>query len=49
MIVFGVTIATFITLFLVPLVYLVLTRRSGSPQAVGRRIDAALRGPQLAE
>jgi multidrug efflux pump len=41
-IVFGVAIATFITLFLVPILYQTLARYTGSPDAVGRELDQAL-------
>jgi len=41
-IVFGVSIATFITLFLIPILYSRLARYTGSPEAIGRRLDAAL-------
>jgi multidrug efflux pump len=51
-IVFGVALATMITLFLIPILYSRLAKRTGSPQAVGRKLDAALdkpREPQPAE
>ncbi|RYD58495.1 MAG: efflux RND transporter permease subunit [Sphingomonadales bacterium] len=41
-IVFGVSIATVITLFLIPILYSRLAKKTGSPQAVGRALDAAL-------
>ena len=41
-IVFGVSIATFITLFLIPILYSRLARYTGSPEAIGRQLDAAL-------
>ena len=41
-IVFGVSIATLITLVLIPLVYARLARYTGSPDAVSRRLDAEL-------
>lgn len=41
-IVFGVTIATAITLFLIPILYARLARYTGSPEAVGRALDEAL-------
>jgi multidrug efflux pump len=44
-IVFGVAIATFITLFIVPILYQRLARYTGSPDAVGRELDQALREP----
>jgi multidrug efflux pump len=53
-IVFGVAIATVITLFLIPILYARVARYTGSPDAVGRKLDAALAGrgevsPQPAE
>jgi multidrug efflux pump len=45
-IVFGVALATMITLFLIPILYSRLAKRTGSPQAVGRKLDAALQAPQ---
>ncbi len=48
-IVFGVALATLITLFLIPILYSRLARRTGSPQAVGRELDAALGAPPLVE
>lgn len=51
-IVFGVSIATIITLFLIPILYSRLAKRTGSPEAVGRKLDAALgesAAPQPAE
>jgi multidrug efflux pump len=44
-IVFGVTIATLITLFLIPLLYSRLARFTGSPLAVTRRLEGELDGP----
>ncbi len=41
-IVFGVSIATAITMFVVPILYARLARRTRSPQAVGRELEAAL-------
>ncbi|KQU49608.1 multidrug transporter AcrB [Sphingomonas sp. Leaf339] len=41
-IVFGVSIATAITMFVVPVLYARLAGRTRSPQAVGRELDAAL-------
>jgi multidrug efflux pump len=41
-IVFGVTIATAITLFVVPILYRRLARNTGSPQAVARRLRALM-------
>ncbi len=51
-IVFGVSIATVITLFLIPLLYSRLARFTGSPEAVSRKLEAQLSGgmaPQPAE
>jgi len=48
-IVFGVTLATLITLFLIPILYKKLAARTGSPNAVGRKLDAALGTTQPAE
>ncbi len=44
-IVFGVSIATFITLFLIPILYSRLARYTSSPEAVGRKLDSELGGP----
>jgi multidrug efflux pump len=44
-IVFGVSIATFITLFLIPILYSRLARYTGSPEAVGRALDSELGVP----
>ncbi|HEV7661397.1 MAG TPA: efflux RND transporter permease subunit [Allosphingosinicella sp.] len=44
-IVFGVAIATIITLFLIPLLYSRLARYTGSPLAVTRRLEGQLSGP----
>ena len=44
-IVFGVSIATVITLFLIPLLYSRLARYTGSPLAVTRRLEGQLSGP----
>jgi multidrug efflux pump len=41
-IVFGVSLATIVTLFLVPLVYALISRRTGSPEAVSRKLDSLL-------
>lgn len=41
-IVFGVAIATFITLFLIPVLYSRLAKYTGSPSAEGRKLDEAL-------
>lgn len=43
-IVFGVSIATLITLVLVPVLYQALCRKTSSPQTVARRLAAALSG-----
>jgi multidrug efflux pump len=48
-IVFGVSIATVITLFLIPLLYSRLARYTGSPLAVTRRLEGQLISPQPAE
>jgi len=44
-IVFGVAIATIITLFLIPLLYSRLARFTGSPMAVTRTLEGQLTGP----
>jgi len=44
-IVWGVSIATLITLFLIPLLYSRLARFTGSPLAVTRRLEGQLAGP----
>jgi hypothetical protein len=41
-IVFGVSISTVVTLALVPLMYALLARRTGTPQDTSRRLQAAL-------
>ncbi len=41
-IIFGVALATLITLFLIPILYSRLARRTSSPQAVSRELEAAL-------
>jgi multidrug efflux pump len=43
-IVFGVTLSTLITLFLIPVLYSRLARYTGSPDAVSRKLDVALGG-----
>lgn len=48
-IVFGVALSTFITLFLIPFIYSRLASRSGSPEATGRMLDEALARPTPAE
>jgi multidrug efflux pump len=45
-IVWGVSIATLITLFLIPLLYSRLARFTGSPLAVSRRLEGELAGPR---
>ncbi len=47
-IVFGVSLATIVTLFLVPMVYALIARRTGSISDVSRKLDAAL-GDQPAQ
>jgi multidrug efflux pump len=41
-IVFGVSLSTLITLFLIPLLYSRLARYTGSPEAVRRKLEAEL-------
>ncbi|HSX54037.1 MAG TPA: efflux RND transporter permease subunit [Sphingomonas sp.] len=48
-IVFGVILATLITLFLIPILYSRLAKWTGSPQAVSRELEAAMAEPQPAE
>lgn len=48
-IVYGVILATMITLFLIPILYSRLAKWTGSPQAVSRELDAAMGAPQPAE
>ena len=48
-IVFGVILATMITLFLIPILYSRLAKWTGSPQAVSRELEAAMGEPQPAE
>jgi multidrug efflux pump len=43
-IVWGVSLATLLTLFLIPVFYNRLARRTGSPEAVARQLDAELGG-----
>lgn len=43
-IVFGVSLATLVTLFLVPMVYGLIARRTGSPLDVTRRLESELAG-----
>ena len=42
-VVFGVSMATLITLFLIPIFYSRVAKRTLSPQTVGRKLDSALR------
>jgi len=44
-VVFGVSIATMITLFLIPILYARLARYTGSPDAVGRKLEHQLAHP----
>ena len=44
-IVFGVSIATIVTLVLVPMMYALLSKRTGSPLDTSRKLDAALSPP----
>ena len=49
-VVFGVSLATLITLFLIPILYSRVARRTVSPQTVSRRLDSALKdSPEAAE
>ncbi|MBH1991885.1 MAG: efflux RND transporter permease subunit, partial [Sphingomonadaceae bacterium] len=49
-IVFGVSMATLITLFLIPIFYSRVAKRTVSPQTVGRKLDSALKdSPDPAE
>ncbi len=48
-VVFGVSISTVITLFLIPVLYSRLARFTGSPEAVSRKLDAQLARPLPAE
>ena len=48
-IVFGVMLATLITLFLIPILYSRLAKWTGSPQAISRELDAAMTASQPAE
>ncbi len=48
-VIFGVALATLITLFLIPILYTRLATRTGSPEAVSRRLDQALGAAQPAE
>jgi multidrug efflux pump len=44
-IVFGVALATLITLVLIPILYARLARYTGSPEAVSRTLEAQLSAP----
>jgi multidrug efflux pump len=48
-VVWGVSIATLITLFLIPVLYARLARYTGSPEAVARKLEAQLARPLPAE
>ncbi|MDT9598252.1 efflux RND transporter permease subunit [Sphingosinicella rhizophila] len=48
-VVWGVSISTLITLFLIPLLYSRLARYTGSPEAVSRKLEMELAQPQPAE
>jgi multidrug efflux pump len=48
-VVWGVAIATLITLFLIPILYARLARYTGSPEAVARKLEAQLAKPMPAE
>jgi multidrug efflux pump len=48
-VVWGVSISTLITLFLIPLLYSRLARYTGSPEAVSRKLEAELARPLPAE
>ncbi|HEY0624708.1 efflux RND transporter permease subunit [Sphingomonas sp.] len=48
-VVFGVILATLITLFLIPILYSRLAKWTGSPQAVSRELETAMGQPQPAE
>ena len=41
-IVFGVSLATLITLVLIPILYVRLARFTGSPEAIGRQLESQL-------
>jgi multidrug efflux pump len=45
-IVFGVTLATLITLVLIPIIYARLARHTGSPEAVSRRLEAEMKAQE---
>ena len=47
-IVFGVSISTVVTLALVPLMYAMLSRRTGSPMDVTRRLEEELKSTKAA-
>jgi multidrug efflux pump len=46
-IVWGVSISTVITIFLIPLLYSKLARYTGSPLAVTRKLEAELKGREM--
>lgn len=48
-VVYGVILATMITLFLIPILYSRLAKWTGSPQAVSRKLEAAMAEPEPAE
>jgi len=48
-VVYGVILATMITLFLIPILYSRLAKWTGSPQAVSRELEAAMAEPKPAE
>ncbi|MBE2287588.1 MAG: efflux transporter outer membrane subunit [Prosthecobacter sp.] len=48
-IVFGVSLATLVTLFLVPMVYGLIAQRTGSPLDVTRRLESELSGEEAKE
>lgn len=45
-IVYGVSLATIVTLFLVPMMYALIARHTGSPMDVSRRLESALTGEE---
>ena len=48
-VVFGVSLATVVTLFLVPMVYALIAQRTGSPLDVTRKLETALTGEEPKE
>jgi multidrug efflux pump len=48
-VVWGVSISTLITLFLIPVLYSRLARYTGSPEAVSRKLESQLAKPLPAE